>query len=177
MKTYVALLRGINVGGAGRLPMKELVEIFVALGHGNVRTYIQSGNVVFQSRTGDVAGIAARISREILDRKGFEPKVLIMTAEELGAAIAANPFPTNVGKALHLYFLTSEPSRPDLARLRSWQTGAEEFRLAADVFYLHAPDGVGNSKLAANVERALGVPATARNWNTVIRLAALTESV
>jgi uncharacterized protein (DUF1697 family) len=173
MRTYIALLRGINLGGRNSLPMTELVGILEALGHRSVRTHIRSGNVVFESRTRIPADHALEIRRRILEEKGFEPGVLLLDPQELEDAIANNPFDPREGKALHLYFLESRPRRPDLVRLRALQAASEDFALHGRVLYLHAPDGIGRSRLAAGAERALGVPVTARNWNTVRKLAAL----
>jgi len=172
MQTFIALFRGINVGGNNILPMKELVKILESLGCEKTRTYIQSGNAVFQS-AGDRPLVGRRMSEEIGERYGFTPKVLLLTLADLKAAVAANPFPTNLGKELHFFFLESQPSAPNLARLNELKVGREAFLLHDRVFYLYAPDGVGRSKLAARVEQCLGVLVTARNWNTVQKLLAL----
>lgn len=177
MNTYIALFRGINVGGKNLLPMKELAAILEAMRYENIQTYIQSGNVVFRSKMtiGDIS--AAEISRQILEKKGFEPRVLLLKAQQLRDAIEGIPFPSSDGKALHFYFLDSQPDQPDMEWLMSVKAESEEFRLGNRVFYLYAPDGIGRSKLAAMVERAMGVPATARNWNTVNKLSYLVEMV
>lgn len=169
MTTYIALFRGINVGGKNVLPMKELVSILEDIGLWNVRTYIQSGNAVFKSRETDAGLLSNRISAEIETSHGFEPKVLLLELEEIEKVVAANPFPDAEfePKTLHLHFLASEPRTPDLDALEDIKADSERFVLKAGVFYLHAPDGIGRSKLAANAERLLGVPITARNWRTV----------
>ena len=168
---YVALVRGINVGGKRRLPMKEFVSILEDLGAREVKTYIQSGNAVFRSRS-KPAHLAAGIGREIKERRGFEPHVLVLKSEDLEAAIAANPFPEaeNDPKTLHVGFLDAAPKESDSAELQSLAKDSERFRLIDRVFYLHAPEGVGRSKLAANAERLLGVAMTDRNWRTVRKL-------
>jgi uncharacterized protein (DUF1697 family) len=178
MNTYVALFRGINVGGTGRLPMKELVALLGELGCTDVRTYIQSGNAVFRHRAA-APGLAKRMRAAIGAAKGFEPAVLLLTRERLARAVASNPFPEAEADPaqLHVSFLAAEPERPDLAALRALAAHDERFELLGDVFYLHAPSGVGSSKLAAKVERALGVAATSRNWRTVTKVLALAESV
>ena len=142
------------------------------MGCAKIRTYIQSGNAVFQN-AGKREEIAGQIARAIAERHGFTPKVLLLTLSELQAAIATNPFPIDEGKGLQLFFLDSAPAAPDLTRLAALQSGREAFLLKGRVFYLYAPDGVGRSKLAAKVEQCLGVPATARNWNTVQQLLAM----
>lgn len=169
MNTYIALFRGINVGGKNRLPMKELAVILESVGGRAVKTYIQSGNAVFQSAEADVTGLSKRLAEEIGRRHGFEPYVLILTRDALERAIVENPFPEAEADpgTLHLGFLGRAPENPDLGRLESLRTASERFRLRDRVFYLHAPEGVGRSKLAARAEQVLGVPMTDRNWRTV----------
>ena len=176
MNTYIALFRGVNVGGKNILPMKELVAIIESLGYSNVQTYIQSGNAVFQSKKKIEKNGAGDIGREILKKKGFEPKILLLSSKELQDVIKDNPFSTDVGKALHFFFLDSQPKEPNLERLESLKVESEEFKMAKSVFYLYAPDGVGRSKLAAAVEKTIDVPVTARNWNTVSKLKSMVEN-
>jgi uncharacterized protein (DUF1697 family) len=170
MYTYIALFRGINVGGKNNLPMKDVVAILYALNYENIQTYIQSGNVVFQGKHKVSEKSADEIGKLVLDRKGFEPKVLLLSLRELQDAIENNPFAIDNGKALHFFFLEDQPLQPNWKRLESIKVKSEEFLLKNKVFYLYAPEGIGRSKLAANVEKILGVPITARNWNTVIAL-------
>jgi uncharacterized protein (DUF1697 family) len=169
MSIYIAFLRGINVGGKHPLPMKELVAVLEGLGSQNVKTYIQSGNAVFESRDKDPARFSKIISAEIKKRRGFEPHVLLLKLEDIERAITENPFPeaeTNP-KALHVGFLAASPQNPNLKTLESLRSDTERFHLIDNMFYLHAPEGVGRSKLAANAEKLLGVPMTDRNWSTV----------
>lgn len=172
MKTYIALFRGINVGGNNSLPMKELVAVLEALGARGVKTYIQSGNAVLDSEEEDPSRLCARISAAIQQRRGFAPQVLLLTREDLARAIKENPFPEAATdhKALHAGFLADTPTAPDLAALEALRSETERFVLRGAVFYLHAPDGVGRSKLAAKAERLLGVPMTSRNWQTVCKV-------
>jgi len=169
MNTYIALFRGINVLGKNLLPMRDLVALCEALGCKNVRTYIQSGNVVFQSRRSDRSSLARKISTGIAERHGFEPRVLLLTTDEMAHAVRSNPFPEAAAepKSLHLYFLAAAAKHPDLEALERLRKPDERFHFADSVFYLHAPDGIGRSKLAASAERRVGVPMTARNWRTV----------
>jgi uncharacterized protein (DUF1697 family) len=175
--TYVALLRGINVGGNSSLPMKELVATLEETGAQKVRTYIQSGNAVFESAEKDSARLSRQLSAEIKKRRGFEPYVHILTLETLAKAIAENPFPEAVidPASLHLGFLASSPKNPDLEKLSGLKKESERFQLTESVFYLHAPEGVGRSKLAASSERLLGVPMTDRNWRTVRKVMEMAE--
>jgi uncharacterized protein (DUF1697 family) len=138
-----------------------------------VRTYIQSGNVVFQSAPIDKNKIAREISSRILESYDFAPAILLLEISELQEAITNNPFPTTDGKALHFFFLESTPQNPDLEGLMAIKLPSEQFKLHNKIFYLYAPLGVGRSKLAARVEKSLGVPVTGRNWNTVRELISL----
>lgn len=171
LNTWIALFRGINVGGNNKLPMKEMVAVLEGMGLENIRTYIQSGNVVFGSK-GETAALAAKMSAAIKKSHGIEPRVLLLDAAKLESAIRANPFPDDEaeGKTLHFNFLESIPPKPDLAGMEKLRAETERFELIADVCYLHAPEGIGRSKLALNMERLLGVPMTGRNWNTVRKL-------
>lgn len=179
MTTYVALLRGINVGGRNRLPMDELRELLEDLGLGEVRTYIQSGNVVFEAEDADPSRLADRVRAAIGESHGFEPRVVVRGAAEVEHAVEANPFPEaeSEPKTLHLYFLAAEPEDPDLDALEALAKESERYALQGDVVYLHAPDGVGRSKLAARAEGPLGVAATGRNWRTVTRILELAEEL
>ena len=169
MTVYIALLRGINVGGHNKLPMKALTVLLEKIGCIGVKTYIQSGNVIFQSEQSRKA-LSEAITQAIATEHGFDVPVLLLKAEELEAAAAQCPFPTEDGKALHAYFMANIPPQPDLETLTGLKIASEDFQLLGKVFYLYAPDGIGRSKLAAKAEKCLGVAATARNWNTVQKL-------
>lgn len=166
---WIALFRGVNVGGKHVLPMKELASLLDSLGCRNVRTYIQSGNAVFDNPARDREKLAQRIAGTIAAERGFEPRVLLVDLPELERVIASNPFVEAEGepKWLHVGFLESEPETPDLDALDRLRSGRERFELVGRAFYLHTPDGFGTSKLAAQAETLLGVPMTARNWRTV----------
>jgi uncharacterized protein (DUF1697 family) len=172
MNTYVALFRGINAGGNNPLPMKELIAALDSIGARKVRTYIQSGNAVFEIVEKNLARISTQLSTEIDRRRGFEPHVHILTLEALAKSIAENPFPDAVAdpSSLHLGFLFSSPRSPNLEKLAALRKDSERFLLTERVLYLHAPEGVGRSKLAASSEKLLGVPMTDRNWKTVCKL-------
>lgn len=177
MKTCVALLRGINVGGKNLLPMKELVAMLEGLGATGVRTYLQSGNAVFDTAAKDLPGLAGELAAEIRKRRGFEPCILVLGLDAIEDAIRKNPFPEAEAdpKSLHVGFLAHAPKNPDMARLESLRKTGERFRLIGSVFYLHAPEGVGRSRLAASAEKLLGVPMTDRNWQTVCKVQELAE--
>jgi len=177
MKPYIALFRGINVGGHSKLSMADLVGILEGLGAQNVRTYIQSGNAVFQYKEVDTTEFAKAISLEVNKKCGFAPKVLLLTAEDLDRAMDENPFPEPEGVAstLHLGFMAAEPENVDLEKLTSLKVESEHYCLTPNVFYLYAPDGVGKSRLAAEAEKIIGVDMTDRNWNTVCKLKEMVE--
>jgi uncharacterized protein (DUF1697 family) len=148
--------------------MRELVAILESLGLENVATYIQSGNAVFRSKSRDVSKLATRVRAAIKTSHGFQPDLVLLDLNELQQAVESNPFPEAEAdpSRLHLYFLGSVPQKPDLAGIESLKA-RERFALVGGVFYLHTPDGIGRSKLAARAEKLLGVSATARNWRTV----------
>lgn len=177
MRTWIALLRGINVGGKNKLPMRDLVATLEGAGCQEVETYIQSGNAVFRSEEADGSLLAEEIRAAIGERFGFEPRVLVLGAEHLERVLRSNPFPEAEPepKTLHVYFLAATPESPDLASLEEISAGRERFVLEGEALYLHAPDGLGRSRLAAKAERLLGVPATARNWRTVRKLWTMVE--
>lgn len=179
MKTFVALLRGINVGGRNRLPMKNLVGILGNLGAENVRTYVQSGNAIFRSDEIEPAAFSEKLATAIEASHNFAPQVFVLDMGCFMEAIEANPFPDaeQDPKSLHLGFLSSEPKTPDLDRLERLKKPTERFQLIGKFFYLHAPDGVGRSKLAAASEAALGVPLTDRNWKTVCKIKEMTADM
>jgi uncharacterized protein (DUF1697 family) len=172
MNTYIALFRGINVGGNRSLPMKELVAALEGMGARKVRTYIQSGNAAFESAEMNSARLSKQLAAEIMKRRGFEPYVHILTLEALDKAIVENPFPEAAidPSSLHLGFLAFPSKNPDLKTISSLRKESERFCLTSGVFYLHAPEGIGRSKLAASSEKLLGVPMTDRNWRTVCKV-------
>ncbi len=186
-QTWVALLRGVNVGGRNKLPMKDLAGELEALGFTSVRTYIQSGNVLFdapaprpgRASANTAAAISSSIAASIQHKFGFKPGVMVLRIEDLIAAAAANPFreveKEPDGKSLHLFFLSAQPEKLDRAALEAVKLPSERWGVAGAVFYLHTPEGFGNSKLAARAERYLGVPATARNWRTICELLKLAQ--
>ncbi len=172
MKTYIALFRGLNMGGHNILAMKELVELLEKLGFSSVKTYIQSGNAVFHGRGCNASRLSDTITAEIKKTHGFAPQVLLVEPVGLKKIIASNPFPDAESnpKSLHILFLTSVPENPDLKALENIRKKSERFKLKGKVLFLHTPEGVGRSKLAASLERLIGVPMTGRNWRTVTKI-------
>ena len=178
MGTLVFLLRGINVGGSGRLPMATLRSIAEELGMTDVRTYIQSGNLVAGwDLAPDDAGPAlqAAIAAEV----GFAPAVLVRTAEELRATVDASPFDTDRidPKELHVTFLDTEAQQA-LGDLDVEAFAPECVVAVGRELHLHLPGGIGRSPLAAALSRSgHGTEATTRNWRTVTKLAAMADEV
>jgi uncharacterized protein (DUF1697 family) len=175
MKTWIALLRGINVGGRNILPMGKLRDLIESSGCKDVRTYIQSGNVVFRSSINRKATLSNRLLDAIEGEFAFRPGLLLLDSVEFLDAKAGNPFPNAVAepKTLHFFFLEAEPAAPELESIAKLAIERETYHLSGCVFYMHAPGGIGKSKLAAGVERKLAVVATARNYATVEKIAEL----
>lgn len=175
MKKYVVLLKGINLAGKNVLPMKDLVGMLEGLGCRDVITYIQSGNVVLASGLSAQA-LEKSISELISAEKGFTVPVVVLPVAAFKAAVAACPFASDEGKTLHYFFMESKPDSVNEPLLQSLCAESEQYELKGSVFYLYAPDGIGRSKLVMNIDKVLGVPATARNHNTVVKLLALADN-
>ena len=172
MKTWIALLRGINVGGRHTVPMRDLKALMEAAGFANVRTYIQSGNVVFEGKSRPTDELPTLIEGEF----GFRPEVFILSETELRTAIANNPFAATEGKAIHFFFCDRSPKSFDRALLDSVKSASEDYALAGKVFYLYAPAGIARSTLVQKLGKAFaGVTMTARNLNTVRKLASMLD--
>ena len=173
MARFVALIRGINVGGTGKLPMADLRDLMDGLGWTDVQTYIQSGNAVF-STDGTADALGQALSDAIEKRFGFRRPVLVLSAPAFGQALAANPYAEEAARApksVHLFFLLGPARAPDLDALEALRAPDERFALMGNVLYLNAPSGIGRSKLAAKIDRHLGVGTTARNYSTFRALA------
>ncbi|MFJ3892340.1 DUF1697 domain-containing protein [Streptomyces sp. NPDC090083] len=177
--TYAALLRGINVGGNKKLPMADLRALLEGLGLDGVRTYLQSGQAVFTSGHGDEESLAADIARAVEERFGFTVDVLVRDHAYLAAIVADCPFPAAEleAKQLHVTYCSVPLADDRFAAVDQAAFLPEEFRLGDRALYLYAPDGLGRSKLAAELARprlTKGIVATTRNWNTVVRLMEMT---
>lgn len=173
MIRWVALFRGINVGGNNKLPMADLRALASGLGHESVATYIQSGNLVFSSPTDDGAQLETALAAAVEARFGFRPIIILRTMAQLAEALAANPFAAQVteGKQLHLFFCEGSNPRYHEPAMRALATPTEDFAMVGDVFYLFAPDGIGRSKLAEKLP--LPKRNTARNLNSIQAILAL----
>jgi len=177
MAQYIALFRGINVGGNNMIAMKDLAALLGKLGYANIKTYIQSGNVLFDAPAAKAEAFAKKIGAAIAKSHSFQPEIIVIDKKELAKMAAANPFPKAIKepKSLHLLVLDAVPKKPDIDGMTALKTESESFKLIGKALYLHTPDGIHRSKLAAKLGKLLGVTATARNWNTVVKLLELAE--
>lgn len=168
MGVWVALLRGVNVSGAGKLPMAEFRAMLADMGLGAVRTYIQSGNAVFESER-PATELEAAIRDAVSARFGFAPETFVLTAEEITAALTDHPFAGADPKFVHVCFLRETPA-PDDAALRALALPGDGWHIGPCRFTLHTPGGYGTSKLAERLPRLLPQPMTARNLRTLAAL-------
>ncbi len=174
MHTYIALLRGINVNGQKMIPMEKLRSLFEDLGLTGVVTYIQSGNVVFQSALAKHFILEKKIQTAIRDAFGFSVPVLVKTREEWQEIISANPF---VGKKdidesfLHVTLLSDTPNQSVIDEIMAGEYGGDESIFSGKVVYLYCPGGYGKTKLSnAFFEKKTKLIATTRSWRTVLKL-------
>jgi uncharacterized protein (DUF1697 family) len=187
MPTHVALLRGINVGGHNKVAMADLRKVVESLGHGDVVTYIQSGNVVFTSKDTDTAAIAAELERALEETLGVRSSVVVLSRAELVQVIADNPFPDEANpKHLHAVFRGADVGAEEAATVAAAERRArdkgsrDQAKIVGRTVYLRTPDGLGRSELAAQLarsDRAAGDRGgTARNWATVTKLLAMLDA-
>jgi uncharacterized protein (DUF1697 family) len=177
--TYAALLRGINVGGSRKVPMADLRTLMEDLGHGGVRSYLQSGQAVFTADHGDEESLAAELAGAIEKRFGFAVDVIVRDHAYLRAIAEDCPFPAAEleAKQLHVTYFSAPVTADRFVELDPAAYLPEEFRLGDRALYLYAPDGLGRSKLAEQLSKPRlnkGVIATSRNWNTVVKLVEMT---
>jgi uncharacterized protein (DUF1697 family) len=181
MPVLISLLRGINVGGAHLIRMEALREIYGSLGLKDVRTHLQSGNVVFRAGAAGVRQLPAKIESAIEKSVGFRPAVILRTPAELREAVAKNPFAGREGihpGKLLVTFLPADPAKDAHEKLRALPPVPEEVHLAGRELYIYFPDGMGRPKLKiAMVDRAIGTVGTGRNWNTVTKLLEIAEQM
>ena len=178
MTTYIALLRGINVGGNKMVAMAALRSAFEALGFKDVKTLLQSGNVVFTGAAKPTGVLEATLEQEIGRRIGFTPAFHVRTAEEWRAVVKANPFTEAAAKDpghLLVTFFKTPIDRAQVKALQAAIAGSELVQARGRELYMTFPDGVGTSKAPVLVGKMLGAGGTARNWNTVRKLAALVD--
>jgi uncharacterized protein (DUF1697 family) len=181
MPRYLALLRGINVGGRNKVAMADLRDVAESLGHTEVATYIQSGNLLFTSANADAASLAEALEAQIASRLGVRPAVVVLSAPELAQVISDNPFPDEANpKFLHAVFRRDLADSNDMAAVaaavaRARDSGSrDEAAVVGRTLFLRTPDGLGRSDLAAQLTRSSAKSGgTARNWATVTTLMAM----
>jgi uncharacterized protein (DUF1697 family) len=180
LKTWISILRGINVGGRNAIKMDALREMFSQLGYSEVQSYIQSGNVIFKSNSSDSKSIEKSISAEIKNTFGFDVPVLVMGCEELREMLNNNQFLKDYSKNpafIHLTFLSDFPDKSVIGSI-SGEFSNDEFCFGNKVIYLYCPDGYGNTKLTNTFfEKKLRLTATTRNLKTSMELLALAEKL
>ena len=168
MQAYVALLRGVNVAGHARVSMDELRKCFESQGLEKVRTYIQSGNVVFEHKIANVSGLVEKIENGIKAVFGLDVRVIIRTRAEMSRVIENTPFRAEEHDKAHLTFLSAEPKDVPTREIEAVKDKTEKFLVSGREVYLYCPNGYGKSKLSNSFfERKLKVSATTRNWRTV----------
>jgi len=166
----LALLRGINVGGKNKLPMRDLAGMFEDAGCANVRTFIQSGNVIFTATASVSKGLAGVVASKIAAQFGHKVPVILRTVQQLREVVSNNPFP-GAEEILHVMFLADRPSPAKIAALDPNRSAPDSFIVRAQEIYLHLPNGVADSKLTnAWFDSKLGTVSTGRNWRTVTKL-------
>ena len=174
MPRFVALLRGVNVGGARVAKMADVTAAFYNAGGTNVATFIQSGNVVFAHEARSAQTIAPALEAALAAKLGFDVTLTLRTPRELAAVIAKNPFPKADPKTVHVYFAPAKLAAGALEGIDAKKLEPEEFKASGREVYLHLPKGMGNSRLAAALARkpALAL-ATARRIEVVEKILAL----
>jgi len=185
MPTHVALLRGINLGGHNKVAMADLREVVTSLGHSDVATYIQSGNVVFSTGQAGNARLAAALEEAIAETIGVQARVVVLSREELAQVVRDNPYPDEPNlRAVHAVFLSGQPGPEVTERVAGAQQqvarpgNRDTAQVIGRTIFLHTPDGYGRSDLAAELvkigqRKTDSVTGTARNWATVTKLAAM----
>jgi uncharacterized protein (DUF1697 family) len=164
---YIALLRGVNVAGRRKVPMADLRTLCETIGHTDVRTYIQSGNVVFGARSGPAPKIRSALETAIAGEFSFDVTVLLRTATEMAAVVKRNPYGTDA----YVTFLDGAPAKKLVTAIDPDAFTPDEFKMSGHEVFLHCPNGYGNTKINNTFfERKLATEATTRNWNTVTTL-------
>jgi uncharacterized protein (DUF1697 family) len=181
MTVLVAMLRGVNVGAHNRIRMDALRDLCCYLDLLDVKTYVQSGNVVFRTRERNLEGLAKEIRSGIEKKFGFSPEIIIRSTADLRDVIAKNPFAAMKGiepGKLLVDFLSGEPSSEACKSVRAIKTDPEKLHIQGREMYIYFPNGAGRSKLSwPALEKILKTPGTARNWNSVTKLLAMAEEL
>lgn len=174
MHSYISLLRGINVGGKNKIRMAELRTMYKNLGFKEVESYIQSGNLKFESAETNANALSAKIKKNIKKEFGYDVSVLTITCQQIHQIAKGNPFLEEEGnniKFLHVTLLDQKPEEQLLESISSFQSGNDKFIIEEDIIYIFTPEGYGKTKLSNTFfERKLKVSATTRNWKTILKL-------
>ena len=180
MKTWIALLKAINMVGKNKMRMKELVALLEGINARDVKTYRGSGNAVFRHRGKDAGRLAKRISGAVGKEYGFKPLVMMLETEQLARIIADNPFPEAEAEpgSLVVGFLTAEPEQPDWEAFEEVRRKSERFAVHGDVFYFYAPEGFHKTKIGPWLKRSLrDVDGTGRTWGSVVRVMEIAKAM
>lgn len=181
MTTYISILRGINVSGQKLIKMEELRTSYENLGYQHVRTYVQSGNIIFSANDAEPDTLEHTIFQQIDKDFGFKVPVIVLTVEKLKHVINTNPFLKDANKDpafFHVTFLASKPTHYDQQPIKDKAQSGEEVAFSEQTVYLYCPDGYGRTKLTNNfIEARLKVGATTRNWRTTNELLKLAEGI
>ena len=176
MGTYVAFLRGINVGGHRKTKMADLKQVHESMGHSNVATLLQSGNIVFECSETDRQKLIQDIAKEYEKRLGINTDVIVRSGDELGEIVRGCPYPLTPDREprfLHVVLLSGLPSSDAVRNLLMYD-GPEEKQISEDAMYVYYTGGSGRSKFNLPfIEKTLAVRATSRNWNTVTKIVEL----
>jgi uncharacterized protein (DUF1697 family) len=174
MKTFISMLRGINVGGNKKISMAELKKVYEDLGLKYVQTFIQSGNVLFKFQGLDIDKLRDNIEKGISFKFGFDVKVLIRTTEELQNTIKKMPFKKEDTERVYITFLSDKPAAVPEEEINKYKNDSEKYFISGKEIYILCPTGYGKTKLSNNFfEKKLKVSATTRNWNSVNKLFAI----
>ena len=181
MKTYIAFLRGINVSGQKMIKMAALLEMFNTLNVKNAKTYIQSGNIVFQYKGDDLSTLQKKIEKKIKETFGFDVPVILFPADSIDRVLKNNPFIKKTDcdfDKLYFIFFNGSVDKAALDKISQGNYGTDEFALKGNVIYLHLPNNYGNTKLNNNFfESKLKITASARNLKTMNALKAMAEKI
>jgi uncharacterized protein (DUF1697 family) len=180
MKTHIALLRAVNVGGNSKIAMADLKALLVDLGYAHPQSLLQTGNLIFQAKEANSDKLAAKLENAVAERFGLATDVLIRTAAQWRQAIAANPFPQAAARdPSHLLImpLKEAPAKQAVKDLQTAIQGRETIAAVGRELYIVYPEGIGRSKLTNKlIESRLNTRGTGRNWNTALKLAALASA-
>jgi uncharacterized protein (DUF1697 family) len=181
MQTYLSLLRAVNVLGKNLVKMPELVRILEKSGFNNVRTYIQSGNIIFSSGEKSCDILAGIIRETITKHWGFTVQVLVLTPHEMSEIVSNNPFAARKGidhSRMHVTILDRVPDRDRTEKLLAYDYPPDEIIISGRAAYLHCPEGYGRTKYNTTfIEKKLELQATSRNWNSCLRLLELCQDL